>query len=396
MRPAPAAAQAPPESRTIESILRAYPDKFEPILARPEEFRAQVLLAEVRPDEQGKPRLVRRRWRVDAEYFYPASTVKLLSTVAALQTLHRLRKETGLDLTIDTPLAWHPLFADDVLEDRDETNIAGPTAGRFTIRQEIRKIYLVSDNASHNRLFELVGHRPMNEMMWDAGLKSVRIHHRLDEVRSVEDNRRSPRIELLDASGAVLHTLPERTSDLIIDNAGVPGIAVGTGEMIDDKIVPGPKSFLYKNRVSLVDLQDAIIKVVRPDIDLGTPAFDLTDDERAMLLEAMSQYPRESKNPVYKESEFSDYSGKFFLRGLERVLPRERLRIFNKTGEAWGFLLDNAYVVDTQSGRGFFLAAVIYANADGILGDDNYELDTVSYSFLANVAEVISRELWGP
>ena len=108
----------------------------------------------------------------------------------------------------------------------------------------------------------------------------------------------------------------------------------------------------------------------------------------------MRQYPRQSRNPVYDPGDYPDDYVKFLLPGLERVLPKERLTIYNKVGQAYGFSVENAYVEDTASGRGFFLAAVVYTNADGVLNDDKYEYAEVALPFLANLGEAVARAVW--
>jgi len=85
---------------------------------------------------------------------------------------------------------------------------------------------------------------------------------------------------------------------------------------------------------------------------------------------------------------------KYFLPGLERVFPRERLRVLGKVGQAYGFTVENSYVEDTLTGRAYFLAAVIYTNADGVLNDDAYEYESVALPFLADLAEAVAREVW--
>ena len=54
----------------------------------------QILLSEVREDPGGVPTLRRHGFRVDAEYFYPASSVKLCGAIAALKKVAALRCET--------------------------------------------------------------------------------------------------------------------------------------------------------------------------------------------------------------------------------------------------------------------------------------------------------------
>ena len=59
------------------------------------------------------------------------------------------------------------------------------------------------------------------------------------------------------------------------------------------------------------------------------------------------------------------------------------IRIYNKVGMAYGFLIDNAYIIDTDSGLEFFLSAVIYVNSNGVLNDDDYEYEELGLPFLS-------------
>ena len=65
------------------------------------------------------------------------------------------------------------------------------------------------------------------------------------------------------------------------------------------------------------------------------------------------------------------------------------IRIFNKVGDAYGFLLDNAYIVDFDKKIEFMLTAVIYCNSDEVFNDDKYDYETVGYPFLANLGKTI-------
>lgn len=51
------------------------------------------------------------------------------------------------------------------------------------------------------------------------------------------------------------------------------------------------------------------------------------------------------------------------------------------------------YVFDVETGRSFFMTAVMYTNANGVLNDDRYEYEFAD-STLADVAEVLGRALW--
>ena len=151
--------------------------------------------------------------------------------------------------------------------------------------------------------------------------------------------------------------------------------------------------------ISLMDLQSLLIKLARPDINLGTPPLILSAEHRAWLLRAMTEYPRESTNPVYSASEFPDDYCKCLLPGIRRVFPSqtpgERIEITAKIGEAYGFTIENSYVRNPKNGRAVFVTAVIYTNARGLLNSDQYEYDTVAEPFYANLGELVARRWLG-
>ena len=339
----------------------------------------------------GQPVLRQHSFRAGAEYFYPASTVKLFAAVAAAQKLAALREQTGLAIDMDTPLVFYPQFEDQEPEDRDEGNVDD---GSITVRQQIREIFLVSDNQAFNYLYELVGQDGLGASLFLAGLESPRIVHRLSEFRSPQENLQSPRIDFVGKD--FTHTLPERTADPLPPPEPVDRIEVGRGFMSGDDQIDEPMDFTPKNHFPLVDLQRGLCMLVRPDVNCSGAGFALDDADREMMLEAMSQYPRESTNPRYDPEEYPDSYVKDLLPGLERVIPKERIKIFSKTGQAYGFSTENAWVVDTATGKGFFLAATLYTNENGILNDDQYEYDEVAQPFIADLGEAVARKLWQP
>jgi hypothetical protein len=363
--------------------------RFDAILERAAEHRVQLLVATI-DDSTTPPRLVRHGYRADAEYFYPASSIKLCAAVGALLRLQELG-DAGVPVDADTPLVFHPLFEGESLEDRDESNLDG---GTITVAHEIRKLFIVSDNRAFNRLLGFVGRDDLNRMMWEAGLGSVRVSHRLGVGLSAEQNRRMPRVDLVLPDGSV-RTIPERLSTVELDNDGVAGLEVGTAEMVGGERLDRPKSFLRSNRVSLVDLQDALVMVVRPEVDLGKKGFALSERHRLLLIDAMTRLPRESLNPVYDAEKYPDHWVKFLLPGLRRVFAADRVGEVGKIGLAYGFTSVTAGLTLDGGRPSVFLAGAIYTNANGTLNDNVYEYDGVAFPFWADVGEVLARAWLG-
>jgi hypothetical protein len=65
------------------------------------------------------------------------------------------------------------------------------------------------------------------------------------------------------------------------------------------------------------------------------------------------------------------------------------VRIFNKEGDAYGFLTDVAYIVDFDKKIEFMLSATIFCDTDGVINDDKTEYDTIGYPFMKALGQAI-------
>ena len=104
----------------------------------------------------------------------------------------------------------------------------------------------------------------------------------------------------------------------------------------------------------------------------------------------MSMYPTESKKPTYTKPDYYPAYCKFLYYGADSSIAiNPTIRIFNKVGDAYGYDIDNAYIVDFKNKVEFLLTAVVQSNEDGIYNDNKYEYDTVCLPFLKNLGKVI-------
>jgi hypothetical protein len=67
----------------------------------------------------------------------------------------------------------------------------------------------------------------------------------------------------------------------------------------------------------------------------------------------------------------------------------QNIRIFNKVGDAYGFLTEAAYIIDVDNGVEFILAATLYTNANGTFNDDNYEYEEIGLPFMRDLGQAI-------
>jgi hypothetical protein len=103
----------------------------------------------------------------------------------------------------------------------------------------------------------------------------------------------------------------------------------------------------------------------------------------------MSMLAPASVSPSYDSSEYWDTYVKFLVYGSEPNTSQPWIRIYNKVGDAYGFLIDGAYIQDTKNNTDFFLSAVIYCNSDGILNDDRYDYSGIGLPFMKALGKMI-------
>lgn len=375
--------QAQKTDKLLADLLKKSPELFGPILQNPGKYDIQIVYTQINRDLQNRPSFRTFHYQVDKKhYFYPASTVKFPAVLLALEKLNEL-KASYPGLTRDTPMLTDSAYARQTPVLRDET----AQNGLPSIAHYAKKIFLVSNNDAFNRLYEFVGQCEMNERLHKKGYQDVRLVHRLSLTMTPDQNRRTNPVRFVQ-DGKLIYQQPAQVCDKLFKPDST--IRRGVGYMVGDSLVRQPFDFTEKNFIALQDLQDILRAVMFPEAVSPRKRFNLTNDDYRFLYQYMSQLPRETTYPNYgADTSLNDSSGKFFIVGDTKGALPKGMRIFNKTGGAYGYLLDNAYVVDFDKGVEFMLTAVIYCNADGIYNDDKYDYNTVGYPFLANLGRVV-------
>lgn len=362
----------------LQQLLLSHPEKFKKLTDNPEKYRLQILYTQIDRDVKNKPTLTTYSYRSDTnEYFYPASTVKLAASVLALEKLHALKIDKSA--TFQT---WRNRPSQlEILHD------STATSGLPSVAHYIKKILLVSDNEAYNRLYEFLGQKPFNETMQAKGFEGVRLTHRLQTPLPRLENQYTNPITLRDASGKILYHQAEAFNEK--PYSSLNPILIGKGTMNDAGVVENrPLDFSLKNAYPLQAQHLFLQRLLLPDAFPAKDRFKISAADYAFLYRYMSMYPTESKEPAYAE-EFATYC-KFLYYGSEKNAPlNPSMRIFNKVGDAYGFLLDNAYVVDFEKKVEFMVTAVLLCNEDEVFNDEKYDYDTIGFPFYKNLGQVI-------
>jgi hypothetical protein len=363
----------------MEELLNAHPEYFQQVLKNRDSLKVQIIYTRIDREANNEPTFQNYYFNVDSsKYFYPASTVKMPVALLALQRLNEL-KVFGLN-SFSTMLS--------------EANYSGQTAvyndpttedGRPSIANYIRKIFLVSDNDAYNRLYEFLGQEYINTQLQKMGY-SADIRHRLDIFLTEDENRHTNAVKFLTEDGRSVYQQPMQFNQQPFRERKD---FVGTGYFSGGKLVKGPLDFSKKNSVALEDLHNILKSILFPESMPVKQRFNLKEEDYKMVLKYMSQFPAETSYPLLDSSNYWDAYVKFLLYGSEKASVPRSVRIFNKVGDAYGFLTDVAYVVDFEKNIEFLLSATIYCNSDGILNDDKYDYDTVGFPFMKQLGQAI-------
>lgn len=392
VEPTSTAATAPPVVSTampvapapvpwLEKTLRAADPRFDGWLRDAKTLRLQILVTTV-DRESGE--LKSHAFRVDDEYFYPASAIKLPLAVVALRAMNErlgaaVHPQTRLMRCRYDKSGCEPPPEDED-RDRDPDEDGKYKHKKLRVGHELTKMLSYSDNDSYNRLWDIVGHREGNEIAASLGLESVRFHHRMNAPANKSTD--TQRVTLLPSGGKAV-VIGKRQSDLTLKPTPAAGLEIGKAYNAGGKIVDEPLSFTTKNYVSLRELQRILMSLVLPEhprsLKLG-----LDEEQRTLLLKAMTARLASKKHAA----EHNPLSP-----GVLDVLPHKRVRYIDKSGRAYGFHIDNAYLEDTENQRAVFIAVTVYANPNEILNDDDYGYDDISKPLLAALGSALTKAL---
>ncbi len=364
----------------FEDDLKDFPI-LKQVLDNVDNYQVQIIYTRIDRNEHGNALMTDFSVNVDdSRYFYPASTVKLPIAILALEWLEEQNIE---GLTAETAMLVDSIrpFQKPALSDLSSKDSI-PSIAHY-----IKKILLVSDNDAYNRLYELLGQDYINEKLKEKGLNHSVINHRLSVATSPEENRIVNPIRFLDSVGNVIFEEPERTSTQHYTNSNNP--TIGEAFYVGDSLIRRPMDFTNKNKLALSDLHGVVQRIVFPMSFVESERFSINEQHRNLILKYMGMLPAESDFPHYPKEEYWDTYSKFYLDGNDKGDLPKSIRTFNKTGQAYGHLLDASYYVDFEKGIEFFVSAVIYVNDNNTLNDDHYEYEKIGFPFFAELGKYL-------
>ena len=340
----------------LKETLASNNPKIKNVMSNPDDFELQIIYTQILRDKHNKVGFKDFTYNLNANnYFYPASTVKLPIAILALEKLN----------TIDNT-------------SKDTQYSIEGQAKKLRFSEEITKVFAVSDNNASNNLFEFIGFDYLNDSMKAKGLSPFRVSNRVSVPNA--GNPITKPITLYKNDNTIvnlpaIHNKPSVTLQL-------HHLKKGIGFMEDDKLVNEPFDFSNKNYYPLETLHNTMKRIVFPEAFKESERFNLTEKDREFILFSMQNLP---KNAGYNPTEYYDGYCKFFMFGDTKENIPNNIKIYNKVGDAYGTMIDCAYIVDAVNKVEFMVSATLLVNKDGVFNDNKYEYDTVGFPFLAEL-----------
>lgn len=367
----------------LKKLMQDKPELFAGILNHPNQNEVQIIYTQVNRNQKNKPSFKTFSYNLNpTRYFYPASTVKLAAVIFALEKLNELKIK---GLTAHSKMVTDSSFKGQTKVLKDET----AQNGEPSIAHYAKKILLTSDNDAFNRLFEFVGRAEMNAKLKKYGLTESRILNRLAIGDGGEAAKHTNPIRFYNANQLVYEQ--KEQYDPLDYPLPLTNLIVGIGYMdSNEKLVNEPYSFENKNVFTISDQQSMMKRLIMPEAYAAKDRFNLTTEDYQLIYTYMSMLPTESDYPKYDPKEFWPTYAKMLYYGREKnAIINPDLKIYNKYGDSYGFIIDNAYFQDKKNKVEFFLTAVVQSNEDGIYNDGKYEYATVCYPFMKNIGQEI-------
>ena len=341
-----------------------------------EKYEIQILYSEVSKNTLGQTEFNDFQFQLnDQKYFYPASTIKLPITVMALSKINELRAG-GSNISLKSKIKLS------LINDRKEIIIKDSIT---SFQNLIADVFLVSDNSASNVLIDFLGYNYFNLSMRNSGYENTYLNHKFNPDPFIDSTWI---ISTLDND--IISSKENKIT--VLASRNISNLKKGKKRFIDGEIINEPLDFSLKNRSSLTDMHNILKNLIYPEITLSK--FNLNVEDYDFLRYWMSRLTFEDLGNKYITNDkfFNSYN-KFFIHGIDTVLKKTDIRVYNKIGQAYGTSTDSAYIKNYKEDIEFFLTATIYTNNNEIINDDIYEYSDIAIPFLSKLSNILYKNL---
>jgi hypothetical protein len=352
---------------------------FDSILKNPGMYDIQIIYTQINR-KKNKISFIDCHYNVDKnKYFYPSSTVFLPAAALALEKINELSKEYDVNreryVKIDNALTQEIMIYHDASSENSYVSFSN----------FIKNMFVSGDRRSYNFCYDFLDQRYYNERMHSLGYGNSWFLHKFNHAAGVSRQSNNVTFFRTDIKGYYIDiiylkrhptTIPfysiyvkkgEYNPDDYYSNRAQ--VLLGKGFVRDGAIVDSAMDFTRHDKFSVEDMHGFMKMLVFPD--LYGNKLKLSEDDYAFL---------------FRQMMVNDSSFNYIMNDR---LDDPSIKIFNNSGKDMGFMIDNAYIVDTKNGVDFLLTIVIKCNKTDIFGEEYYEYEKTGLSLMKSISNRI-------
>lgn len=367
----------------LDSIIQSHP-ALKNIVDQKHKYKPQIIYTQINRDKNNKPKFTNYNYLVDSSnYFYCASLVKLPCSIMALEKINNLKIE-GLD-------KYSPMFTDSTHACQTKLTFDTTSENKYpSVAHHIKKMLLVSDNNSYSRIFEFLNPKYIQPRLAELGYPNTRIVHRFDAQCRGEANLFFNQVRFFNKDLNLVYTqkpdsLQERFKNPLGDIFVGHDIKNKKGRVISQK-----KDFSKSNYMPLTTIHSILQRLIFQNYLPEDKRYNITKDDWQFLVKHLGMMPRETQYPNYNKKIYYDSFKKYFIYGSKvPTINKDTLRIFNIVGQAYGYVVDCAYIINPKTKTEFMLSAVLYCNEANSFGTGKYEITQIGMPYLQELSQAI-------
>ena len=372
--------------KQFERFLRKQMPFWKNVLDSVNTYRLQIYLTQIDTTKKGVVKYTYYQYpSKPSQYTYPASIIKLPMAIYFLQKLDDINRfQPTNPITLNDRI-----FIDDTAY-CGQLGSNGIVNG-MPIGSLLQELLQKSNNTAFNPLYEVVRDCHVN---FATDFDDVNIQTRFSTKCDSNDNKRHCAYHIENSRGEILFkedALVKSPSVLLANDFAKAGISYLDYK---DSLIHAPRSFVKSNYISLESAHQLMVRLFAYNEDESFLSHPFRDS----LLRYMSEFPSVDTSREIYPTTFkyllwgSDFlTRKYYKMGINLPEPKSKITIYNKVGQAYGFLSDVAYFESIDKKTKFVLSASIFVDRDGVLNDGKYAYDEIGFPFLCNLGLVVAN-----
>lgn len=355
------------------------------VLAHKDKFRLQFIVTDIQRDSCGAQSFYTYDFSNNS-YFYPASLVKLPTSIFALEFLDSLKIKRDAVLKMNHDFECGSMKFVDLSQKNN-----------LKFSDILEDMITVSNNSYYTLLFHMLTPKYLNYKLKKRNINSTLIYNSFSRCE-LETDIYTNSYNILSPDWDTLFSKASSSLDSIDYYryySYSKDYLIGKYILKNGMKIEEPLDFNYNLTYPLLDIHNTLFKLVFPSEFNSIDHFQITKDSRNFLLKILGSYPEEIENKKFHDiDKYPPNYYKFSIIGEDNSLANSgRYRIFSKIGIAYGFVTETAYIVDFEKQKDFIFSVSIYVNKDEIQNDGIYEYETIARPFISKLSHLIENQL---